>query len=115
MASVQLKLKREATVQGVSYLVNSITGQDPVVVRKPDGVKIKWHPGQASKLTDYLLSLGKTQPLTESGVPGGTIEEGLNVDVSILPVIVPFVIKKYWLYAAGWTIVVVGLTKLVSK
>lgn len=114
MANYQLRAKREATVQGISYWINGITGEDPLVVRKSDGATIKWKPGQAKRMTNYLLSIGKSSK-GQPGVPGSPGEKGLNVDLELMPVIVPFVVKKYWLYATGWTLAVVGLTRLVNR
>lgn len=112
MANLGLTLKREAVITGVSYIVEEATGETPIVERLENKTEIKWRPGQARKMTDYLLDLTKSGKKT--GKPSGKPSEGLNVDIEISPVVIPLVFKKYWPYLLGFstTLIMIGrLTK----
>lgn len=114
MTGLMTSVKREATVQGITYAIDTVTGEKPNVIRSQTGAKIVWKPGQASKVVDYLLSIGKTDAAGVNKETQGKPSEGLNVDIPLSPVIVPYVFKKFGIYLALYTAGVVALTRIVK-
>lgn len=110
MASIGSTIKREATVVAWTTLISTATGENPVIVRKSNGVDIKWKPGQASKMETYLSNIAF--PKKGSGTGNGN---GLNVNVDLKPVIIPLVLKKAWIWVTLYTVGIVVATKLLSK
>ena len=106
MASMGTSLKREAITQGWSLWILSATGESPFVERHDAGANIKWRPGQAKKMEQYLLAAMK------GGEPD---PNDANVSVPLGPVLIPLVIKKYIGYAAAYTALLVIGTKLIWK
>ena len=104
-------VKREATIQGISYAINTVTGEAPIIVRTQTGANIEWKPGQAGKMVNYLLSIGKTDASGVNKKTEGKPSEGLNVDIPLTPVIVPYVLRKFGIYLALYTASIVLLTR----
>lgn len=90
---------REAAAQGVSWLVNNITGEYPNIDRAPQNTSITWKPGQAKKLQTYLE--GKMKP---SDTPG------FGLDIDYKSVIMPIVYKKAipWVLGASAILILLG-------
>lgn len=105
---VGIALKREGAAQGLKYWINSATGEDPLVIRKPNGIDIEWKPGQAEKMVQYFMDLGKEKP-------GADPDKSLNVSVPMTQVIVPFIIRKYGLYVLGYTAAVVLASRYLGR
>jgi hypothetical protein len=92
MAEYGLTLKREATALAWGAFIGNATGESPIVNRFDDAITIDWKPGQAKKMRDYLTSAMDKEPTPND----------LNVNVNLAPVLVPILIKKYWIYVLGF-------------
>jgi hypothetical protein len=106
MPTIATTAKREAATQAWSLWITSVTGEAPVIQRKADGVDIRWRPGQARKMENYLSQAMQTKEKDPND---------LNVSVDLAPVLIPLTIKKTIGYVAAYTAAVVILTKVVWK
>lgn len=88
MANFALTLKREGVAQAWNLWITSATGEAPIMERHENGIDIKWNPGQAVKMEQYLNGA-----MTAPSSP-----DDLNVSVDLKPVLIPLVIKK----TVGW-------------
>lgn len=105
MANIQLTLKRQATALAWSELINNATGERPIVINQPNGVKINWKPGQAKKMQEYL----------NESIDAESSPDDLNVDVDLAPVVIPLILKRYWQYAGGLMLAVYFLGRMQGK
>lgn len=107
MADLATTAKREAAIQGWNLWIKSVTGEFPIIQRHKNGADIKWRPGQAAKMEQYLYK-AMSAPTKED-------PNALNVNVPLAPVLIPLTIKKTIGYVALYTASVVILTKMIWK
>jgi len=90
--SVASALKREGVTQGWNFIIENATGEAPYIERTEVGNFITWKPGQAKKMETYLDKAMKEEEYDP---------EGINVDVDLMPVLLPLLVKKTIGYVVG--------------
>jgi hypothetical protein len=103
MPSIGTSLKREGVTQGWQFIIKNATGEDPYIRRTDRGNYITWKPGQADKMRKYL-----NRAVSEESDYN---PEGINVDVDLLPVLLPLAVQKTIGYIAIYTAAVFLLGK----
>ena len=103
MSSIGTSLKREAVTQGWIFIIENATGQNPVVERSASGNSISFRPGQARLFEQYLNKAISTEPEYDP--------DGINVDVALMPVLMPLLIKK----TIGWVVAYTALAVIAGR
>lgn len=106
MSSVGKALKREGVVQAWTLWILNATGERPNVTRHEDSVEIDWKPGQAAKMERYLHEAMQPKPQSP---------DDLNVNVNMIPVLVPLAVKKSVGYVVLYTVLIALATKIFWK
>lgn len=115
MSSVSTALKREAAIQGWNFWINSATGENPLVERRPDGATLQWKPGQAAKMESYLSEFIPVNPFARftEGPPDPETGEPINVSIDFKPVLIPLVLKKFLPWIAVYSLALIYISRKI--
>ena len=92
---------RELVTQTYAYIIESITGSQPVIKRESRKTFITWQPGQAEKLRTFLMAQLKEKSLTSEELATGppSLLPFSEVIIDTKSVLMPLLIKL----ALPWT------------